>query len=99
MATAEVFEMSVTVNSSAIQEYTPLDNHIPLTYNMNPGCNSFTVLFLLQGSWLWHEFWVELVSVYSKRLSSACQGITFRIAVVYKMSSLPFTLDTEIFGA
>lgn len=37
------------------------------------------MLFLWQGSWLWHEFWVELVSVYSKRLPSACQGILFRI--------------------
>ena len=98
MATAEVFEMSVNVNSSAIQEYTPLDNHIPLTYNMSPGCNSFTVLFLWQGSWLWHEFWVELVSVYSKRLSSACQGTASRIDVVHKMP-IPLIVDTEMFGA
>lgn len=98
MATAEVVEMSVIVNSSVIQEYTHLDDHIPLTYDISPGRKPFTMLILWQGSWLWYEFWVEFVSVYSKRLSSARQGIAFRIAVVQKMS-LPFTLDTEMFGA
>lgn len=98
MATGEVVEMSVSVNSSTIQDNTCLDDHIPLTYDMSPGRKPFTMLFLWQGSWLWHEFWVELVSVYSKRLSSACQGITSGIVVVKKMS-LPFTVDTEIFGA
>ena len=31
MPTAHVVEMSVTVNKSPIQEYTHLDDHIPLT--------------------------------------------------------------------
>ena len=98
MATAEVVEMSVSVNSSVIQDNTRLDDHIPLTYDMSPGRKPLTMLFLWQGSWLWHEFWVELVSVYSKRLSSACQGTASRIDVVHKMP-LPFTVDTEMFGA
>lgn len=98
MATAEVVKISVIVNSGAIQDYTHLDDHIPLTYDMSPGCKPFTMLFFWQGSWLWHEFWVEFVSVYSKRLSSACQGILFRIVVVQKCPCL-FTIDTEIFGA
>ena len=97
MATADVVEMSVSLNSSAIQDNTCLDDHIPLTYDKSPGRKPLTKLFLWQGSWLWHEFWVEFVSVYSKRLSSACQGTAFRIAMVQKMS-LPFILDTEIFG-
>ena len=46
MATAEVVEMSVIVNSSVIQEYTHLDDHIPLTYDISPGRKPFTMLIL-----------------------------------------------------
>ena len=46
MATAEVVEMSVSVNSSVIQDNTRLDDHIPLTYDMSPGHKPLTMLFL-----------------------------------------------------
>ena len=46
MATAEVVEMSVSVNSSVIQDNTRLDDHIPLTDDMSPGRKPLTMLFL-----------------------------------------------------
>ena len=39
MITAQVVETSVTVNNSAIQDYTQLDDHVPPTYEMTPGFN------------------------------------------------------------
>ena len=43
MTTTQVVETSVTVNNSAIQDYTQVDDHIPSTYEMTPGFRPFTV--------------------------------------------------------
>ena len=46
MTTAQVVEMSVTVNNnSPIQDYIHPDDHTQLTYEMIPGFKPFTLFF------------------------------------------------------
>ena len=40
----QVVEISVTVNNSPIPDYIPPDDHIPPTYEMSPGFNTFIKL-------------------------------------------------------
>ena len=47
----QVAEMSVTVNNSPIRDYIHPDDHIPLTYEMSPGFNTFIMLL----NWKRHE--------------------------------------------
>ena len=53
MTTAQVVEMSVTVNNnSPIQDYVHPDDQTQPTFEMTPGFKPFTVLFIL----LWLRF-------------------------------------------
>ena len=45
MTTAQVVEMSVTVNNSPIHDYVHADDHTQPTYEMTPGFKPFTILF------------------------------------------------------
>ena len=66
MTTAQVVEMSVTVNNNnPIQDYDHLDDQTQLTYEMTPGFNPFAVLVYKGALWLYHsQIWILLLINY-----------------------------------
>ena len=69
MTTAQVVEMSVTINNnSPIQDYAHLDDQTQLTFEMTPGFKPFTVLSMFS----WCDWGIGIIHIVKTFLNLNC---------------------------